>query len=104
MAHHIVYWKMAKREVDVDDAELSELRLQERVGDLYIEFLDGQRLPLIWDHDLSSWVAAKQRARPPRDGMTRSVRDVGEERREDVEVAVDVAARWRPNRRAQPPA
>jgi hypothetical protein len=61
MTHHIVYWKMAKREVDVDDAELSELRLQERVGDLYIEFLDGQRLPLIWDHELSSWVAAKER-------------------------------------------
>ena len=47
---------------DVDDGELSELRLQERVGDLYIEFLDGQRLPLIWDHELSSWVAAKERA------------------------------------------
>jgi hypothetical protein len=62
MTHHIVYWQMTKREVDVDDAELSELRLQERVGDLYIEFLDGQRLPLIWDHELSNWVAAKERA------------------------------------------
>jgi hypothetical protein len=63
MSHHVVYWRMAKREVDVDDAELSGLRLQERVGDLYIEFLDGQRLPLIWDHELSNWVAAgKERA------------------------------------------
>ncbi len=62
MMHHIVYWEMAKREVDVGDAELSDLRLQERAGDLYIAFLDGQRLPLIWDHELSSWVAAKERA------------------------------------------
>ena len=58
MLHHIVYWKMAKREVDVDDAELSELRGQERLGEVYVEFLDGQRLPLIWDHDLSDWVAS----------------------------------------------
>jgi hypothetical protein len=58
MRHHIIYWRMAKREVDVDDTELSELRRQERIGELYIEFLDGQRLPLIWDHDLSNWVAA----------------------------------------------
>ena len=58
MGHHVVYWKMAKREVDVDDAELAGLRQQERLGDIYIEFLDGQRLPLIWDHDLSDWVAS----------------------------------------------
>ena len=58
MGHHVVYWKMAKREVDVDDAELVGLRQQERLGDIYIEFLDGQRLPLIWDHDLSDWVAS----------------------------------------------
>ncbi len=48
--------------MDVDDAELWELRRQERIGELYIEFLDGQRLPLIWDHDLSNWVATKERA------------------------------------------
>ena len=57
MIHHIVYWKMAKRELEVDNAELSELRQQERRGEIYIEFLDGQRLPLIWDHELSEWVA-----------------------------------------------
>ena len=58
MLHHIVYCKMAKRELDVDDAELTELRQQERLGEVYVEFLDGQRLPLIWDHDLSDWVAS----------------------------------------------
>ena len=59
MAHHVVYWKMAKREVDVDETELADLRQQERIGDIYIEFLDGQRLPLIWDHDLSDWVVSR---------------------------------------------
>ena len=63
MLHHIVYWKMAKRELDVDEVALSELRQQERRGDVYLEFLDGQRLPLIWDHNLSDWVAAAQDSR-----------------------------------------
>lgn len=61
MQHHIVYWKMARREVDVDDAELEELREQERRGELHIEFLDGRRLPLVWDHDTRRWVPAPQR-------------------------------------------
>jgi len=63
MLHHIVYWKMAKREMDVDNTELSELREQERRGDVYIEFLDGDRLPMIWDHDLSDWVASAMERR-----------------------------------------
>lgn len=58
MFHHIVYWEVARQEVDVDNAELSELRQQERRGEVYIGSLDGERLPLIWDHDLSDRVAA----------------------------------------------
>jgi hypothetical protein len=61
MQHHIVYWKMARREVDVDDAELAELREREALGELYIEFLDGRRLPLTWDPFTGCWVAAAQR-------------------------------------------
>jgi hypothetical protein len=61
MQHHIVYWKMARREVDVDDAELAEFRALERLGELYVEFLDGRRLPLAWDPDIGRWVAAPQR-------------------------------------------
>ena len=57
MRHHIVYWRMAKRETDVDDAELSVLRDQERRGEVYIEFVDGVRLPLTWDHERHRWVA-----------------------------------------------
>ena len=56
--HHIVYWEVARREVDVDNAALAELRQQERRGEVYIELLDGLRLPLIWDHNLSEWVSA----------------------------------------------
>lgn len=57
MRHHIVYWKMAKREADVGDAELAELRERERRGEIYIEFLDGVRLPLTWDHEHHRWDA-----------------------------------------------
>jgi hypothetical protein len=60
MRHHIVYWKMARREVDVDDAELALLRRQERRGTIYIEFLDGVRLPLSWDPDGHRWVGVTE--------------------------------------------
>ena len=59
MRHHIVYWKMARREVDLDDAELAELQRDERLHEVYIEFLDGERLPLSWDVRSGRW-AAKQ--------------------------------------------
>ena len=63
MRHHIVFWKMAKREIDVDDAELALLRERERRGEVYIEFLDGMRLPLAWDHEGHRWKAtAPERA------------------------------------------
>ena len=56
MRHHIVYWRMAKREVDVDDTELALLREQERRGEVYIEFLDGIRLPHRWDAQEHRWI------------------------------------------------
>jgi len=55
MRHHIVYWRMAKRETDVDDTELAILREQERRGEVYIEFLDEMRLPLTWNHEAHNW-------------------------------------------------
>lgn len=55
MRHKIVYWRMAKRVTDVDDAELALLREQERRGEVYIEFLDEMRLPLTWNHEAHSW-------------------------------------------------
>jgi len=57
MRHEIVYWKMARREAEVDEAELTLLREQERRGEIYIEFLDGVRLPLTWDHRGRRWTA-----------------------------------------------
>ncbi len=59
MRHHIVYWKMAKREADVGDGELAELRELERRGEVYVEFLDGIRQPLRWDHGGHRWVATQ---------------------------------------------
>jgi hypothetical protein len=56
MRHHIVYWKMSRREADVDERQLAAFRERERLGEIYIEFLDGERLPLTWDHEARHWV------------------------------------------------
>jgi hypothetical protein len=63
MPHHIVYWEMTKRETDVDDAQLLDLRQRERAGELYIGSMDGQRMPRIWDHTVRDWVLATQEDR-----------------------------------------
>lgn len=65
MRHNIVYWKMERREAEVDDLELARLREQERHGELYLEFLDGVRRPLNWDHDTGHWAATM----PERQGV-----------------------------------
>ena len=57
MRHHIIYWQMAKRETDVDDAELAALCEMEGRGEAYIEFLDGRRLAHIWDNPSHRWRA-----------------------------------------------
>lgn len=57
MRHHVIYWSMAKRETDVDDVELATLRRRQEHGEVYIEFLDGVRLPLSWDHQARHWIA-----------------------------------------------
>lgn len=59
MRHHVVYWKMARREADVDDVELASLREQERRRELYIEFLNGERRPLDWDARTGRWHVAR---------------------------------------------
>jgi hypothetical protein len=57
MLHHVIYWRMARREADVDDAELAELLQLERRSETYVEFLDGRRRRLTWDNDRHRWVA-----------------------------------------------
>ena len=57
MRHHIVYWRRARREADVDGTHLTDLREQEARGELYIEFLDGERLAPRWDDVGHRWVA-----------------------------------------------
>jgi hypothetical protein len=59
MGHHIVYWKMARREADVTNPELAALRIAEDRGEVYIEFLDEVRLPLTWDHEARRWRAVR---------------------------------------------
>jgi hypothetical protein len=58
MRHHVIYWRIAKREEDVDDAGLAALLREEARGEVYIEFVDGQRRVLTWDDDRHRWIAA----------------------------------------------
>jgi hypothetical protein len=59
MLHHVIYWRMARREADVDDAKLAELLQLELRGEAYVEFLDGRRRPLTWDDERHRWVATR---------------------------------------------
>ena len=65
MDHHIVYWKLARREFDVTDTELRQLQTEEDRDEIYIEYLDGRRLPLTWDHETGHWRTARAAAAEP---------------------------------------
>jgi len=64
MTHHVIFWRMAKREADVDAAVLDALLREEERGEAYVEFLDGQRRPLTWDDDRHRWIAPPRPERP----------------------------------------
>jgi hypothetical protein len=64
MVHHIVYWKLARRELDVTGTQLAALEAQEDRGELYIEFIDGRRQPLVWDHGTSHWLTTRSMTQP----------------------------------------
>jgi hypothetical protein len=64
MDHHIVFWTMSRREADVTDAELARLQDQEDRGEVYLEFIDGDRLPLVWDHATSHWRTSRAASHP----------------------------------------
>jgi hypothetical protein len=59
MLHHVIYWRMAKRETDVDDEQLADLCDRERRSDVYVEFVDGERRPHVWDVDKHRWLAKR---------------------------------------------
>jgi hypothetical protein len=59
MDHHVIYWRLARREDDVDDAALTDLLHLEERGEAYVEFLDGRRRRLVWDHDRNRWMGPR---------------------------------------------
>jgi hypothetical protein len=59
MHHRVIYWAMAKRTVDIDHEALETLRRRERLGEVYIEFLDGVRRPLAWNDVDRMWMVAE---------------------------------------------
>lgn len=59
MRHHVVFWRMGRREADVDDTELAAMLHGEARGETYVEFVDGHRRQLTWDDNLHRWVAPR---------------------------------------------
>jgi hypothetical protein len=56
MTHHVVYWRLAKREADVDDAQLRALLGRESRSEVYVEFADGRRLRHPVDDGDHRWI------------------------------------------------
>ena len=57
MLHHVIFWKMAKRVVDVDDDGLAVLLERDRRNEIYVEFVDGKRRWLAWDGPQHRWMS-----------------------------------------------
>jgi hypothetical protein len=56
MTHHVIYWRLAKREADLDDEELRALLGRESRSEVYVEFADDRRLRHPVDDDDHRWV------------------------------------------------
>jgi hypothetical protein len=61
---HVIFWQMARFESDLDDTELDGLLRLEGRSEAYVEFLDGRRRRLVWDHERRHWVGPRAGDRP----------------------------------------
>lgn len=56
MTHDVIFWRLGKRQVDVDDEELRALLGREARSEVYVEYVDGRRLRHAQDDDDYRWV------------------------------------------------
>ena len=56
MTHDVIFWRLGKRQVDVDDEELRALLGREARSEVYVEYVDGRRLRHTQDDDDYRWV------------------------------------------------
>ena len=56
MSHQVIYWRLGKRQADIDDEELRTLLGQESRSEVYVEFVDGRRLRHMQDDDDYRWI------------------------------------------------
>lgn len=56
MTHTVQYWRLTKRQADVDDDELRALLGRESRSEVYVEFVDGRRLRHPVDDDDHQWI------------------------------------------------
>ena len=56
MTHNVTYWRLARRQADVDDDQLRALLGREAHEEVYVEFVDGRRLRHTQDDDDHRWI------------------------------------------------
>jgi hypothetical protein len=56
MTHEVIFWRLGKRQADVDDEELRALLGREARSEVYVEFVDGRRLRHMQDDNDHRWV------------------------------------------------
>lgn len=56
MTHNVTYWRLARRQADVDDYQLRALLGREAREEVYVEFVDGRRLRHTKDDDDHRWI------------------------------------------------
>lgn len=56
MTHDVIFWRIAKREAEVDDEELRALLGRESRSEVYVESVDGRRLRHPVDDDDHRWI------------------------------------------------
>ena len=56
MAHQVIYWRLGKRQADIDDEELRALLGRESRAEVYVESVDGRRLRHMRDDEDYRWI------------------------------------------------
>ena len=56
MTHQVIYWRLGKRQADIDDEGLRALLGRESRSEVYVELVDGRRLRHMQDDEDYRWV------------------------------------------------
>jgi hypothetical protein len=65
MTHEVIYWRLGKRQAEVDDEELRALLGRDSRSELFVESVDGRCLRHTWDDDDHRWIHVPAEHRIP---------------------------------------